>query len=95
MIRERKNGKELLFAKNAENIELQQEVGEYRLKLQQFGVTIEQQKGVETAAKKKIVDNAIESADVLQKLMHLENRAVQEGAEIDLVLCLQGHLHGW
>ena len=79
LIRERKNGKDLLFAKNTENIELQQELGEYKLKLQQFGVTIEQQKGIETAAKKKIVDNAIESADVMQKLMQLENRATQEG----------------
>ena len=75
--------KEKLFKKEGENIELEQVLGEYKLKFQQMGITIEQNKAIEMGEKKKIVSNAIGGADIMVKLMHLEKRAALAEAKLD------------
>jgi len=78
--------KEKLYKKETDAIELEQILGEYKLKFQQMGVSIEQQKTAEFSDRKKVVSNAIGGADVMVKLMHLEKRASQSEAKFDSAL---------
>ena len=75
--------KEKVFEKDKAIIELEQTLGECKLRLQQLGIDYEQ-KNVETLnSKKNVVSNAIGGADVMVKLMQLEQRANQAEAKFD------------
>ena len=78
-----KGFKEKLFSKDKEKIELEQTLGECKIRMQQMGVDCEEKDRNALNSKKNIVSNSIGGADIMLKLMQLEQRATQAEAKFE------------